>query len=209
MASASPAPSATATLPAEPVLVRTLSDEYSEVYQIAVAPSPTAFDQASAQTRATMIGALVGLDAPDSVEWSIDQTVDQTGRSMWLGSWASQPGQKCPAPTCIDGFPIDPSIAVIQLEMDAYGSVLSFSRVLGPTQPKPAHLITEAQARKAAGGKPRSAELVWTREPPSSQTFRLAWQFQYGDAQPGADGSRCMTLLDAGTGAQLFAGCTS
>jgi hypothetical protein len=187
----------------------TLSDEYSAVYQIAVAPSPTTLDQVSAQTRATKIGALVGLDAPDLVAWSGDQTVDQTGHPMWLGIWASQPGQKCPAPTCIDGFPIDPSIAAIRLEMDAFGTVLSFSRVLGPTQPKPAHLITEAQARKAAGGKPRSAELVWTREPPSSQTFRLAWQLQYGDVQPSAEGSRCMTLLDAGTGAQLFAGCTS
>jgi hypothetical protein len=189
--------------------VRTLSDEYSEVYQIAVAPSPTTLDQASAQTRATKIGELVGLDAPDSVEWSVDQTVDQTGRSMWLGIWASQPGQKCPAPTCIDGFPIDPSIAVIQLEMDAYGTVLSFSRVLGPPQPKPAHLITEAQARKAAGGQPRSAELVWTRQPPGSQTFRLAWRLDYGVAHPSTDTTRCVVVLDAGTGAQLFAGCTS
>jgi hypothetical protein len=170
---------------------------------------PDPFDEPTAQTRATQIGALVGLDAPSGVFLSGNQTVDPSADPTWVAVWTSEPGQSCPAPTCIDGFPVDPAIAVIQLEMDAYGTVLSFSRVLGPTQPRPAHLITEAQARKAAGGKPSTAELVWTLQPPGSQTFRLAWQLQYGSVQPSAEASRCMTLLDAGTGAQLFVGCTS
>jgi hypothetical protein len=205
----SPTPSPTVTLRADPVLVRTLADNISEVYQIAVAPSPTPLEEPTAQTRATQIGALVGLDAPSGVFLSVNQTVDPSANPTWVAVWTSKPAQPCPAPTCIDGFPVDPTIAAIQLEMDAYGTVLSFSRLLGPTQPKPAHLITEAQARKAAGGRPDHAELVWTFQPPGSRTFRLAWQLQYGSVQPSAEGSRCMTLLDAGTGAQLFAGCTS
>ena len=208
-AAPSPTPIPTQTLPADPVLVRTLADDISEVYQIAVAPSPTPLDEPAARTRATRIGALVGLDAPNNVFQSGNQTVDPSADPTWVAAWTSQPGQSCPAPTCIDGFPVDPAIAVIQLEMDAYGTVLTFSRVLGPTQPKPTHLIAETQARKAAGGKPDRAELAWTLQPAGSQTFRLAWLIEYGVAHPSADTTRCLVVLDSGTGAQLFAGCTS
>ncbi len=197
-----PTPTATPTLPAEPILVETTTTDSSVVYQIAVAPSPTQLDEASARARATKIGALVGLSAPDSV-W---QEPTDAG---WEGDWASRPGQSCPAPTCIEGFPIDPSYPAIRLDMDAYGTVLSFSRTLGPTEAAPAHLISEAQARKVAGGKPNRVELVWALEPPSSQTFRLAWRLDYAKVQPDGESWPCVVWLDAGSGAQLDTACVS
>jgi hypothetical protein len=202
-------PTATATLPADPVLLGTLSDEFSAVYQIAVAPSPSPMDKAVAMARATKIGSLVGFAAPDSIELSGNQTVDQTADPTWLATWGSHPAQKCPDPTCIGDFPIDPAYPVIRLEMDMHGSVLSFSRRLGPTQSKPARLISATQARTAAGGKPDRAELVWTLQPPSSQAFRLAWRLDYGVASSSADATRCVAIVDAGSAAVLFSGCVS
>ena len=198
--SPTPTPTPSPTLPTDPVLVATTTTDALATYQIAIAPSSMPLDETSARARATKIGALVGLAAPDAVYQS---------DVAWMAIWGSQPGQSCPAPTCIDGVPIDPSYPAIQLEMDANGIVLAFSRTLGPTEPKPAHVISEAEARKAAGGKPDRATLIWAREPSGSETFRLVWRLDYARLQPDGETWPCAVWLDAGSGAQLNAACVS
>ncbi len=206
---ARPTPSATPTLPADPVLVRTLQDEISAVYQIAVAPSSTPLDDASARARATKIGALVGVPAPNGVDRLYDQTVGQPAGYTWVASWFTQPGQSCPAPACIGGYPIDPMYAALRLEMDMYGTVLSFSRMLGPIPTKPARVISEARARQLAGGKWDRAQLVWTHHPLDSQAWRLIWLLDSDNLLPDGEKYPCVVKLDAESGAELMTGCVS
>ena len=85
--------------------------------------------------------------------------------------------------------------------------VLSFSRTLGPTAPKPTNVISEAHAKKAAGGKPDRADLVWALEPPGSQTWQLAWRLDYANVQPNGESLPCVVWLAAGSGAQLDVAC--
>jgi len=160
--------------------VMTLSDEYSAVYQIAVAPSPTTLDQVSAQTRATKIGALVGLDAPDLVAWSGDQTVDQTGHPMWLGIWASQPGQKCPASDVHRRLSYRSVDRRHTARNGRIRTVLSFSRVLGPTQPKACPLDYRGPGAEGGRWKAEERRASLDTRATERQTFRLALgQLQY------------------------------
>jgi hypothetical protein len=184
----SPAP----TLPAEPTLVVTTTTDTTVTYEIAVAPLPEPLDEASATARAEEIGALVGLGKPMAV-WQL----------MGSGDW------QCQWPASIDGLPIDPHFPAILLEMDANGGVVRFYRIVGPSEPKPAHMVTRSQAVKAAGGAPDSAQLVWAREPSGSESFRVVWRLDYENLQ--SDGERwpCVVFVDAGSGKVIETACIS
>jgi hypothetical protein len=173
----------TAALPSEPVLVGTTTSDGRETYQISVAALPESIDVDTVTERATQIGALVGLGAPASVEPGPDD--------HWTSKW----------PEVIDGYPTAadrPPFFV--LEMDAYGAVVDFYRMIVPTEPVPDPVLTKAQATATVGGTVGSALLQW--EADDSGSLRLVWRINYSDP-----GKSCSKAVDAGTGAVLSLNC--
>jgi hypothetical protein len=163
------------------------------VYQIAVQPLPIALDKDGAKTRATKIGALVGLGTPDT---TLQDPSSPSGN--WLATWSGS----------IDGYPVDP--AGVTLEMDAYGVVIRFRRITGPTKPVPDPLITEAEARSAAlaqgNGTIDTARLAWRRLGMAS-TYQLMWELHHPNIQPDGTDWSCIVYVDAGTATVLDVGC--
>jgi len=193
-ATASPTPTPGSSLPAEPVLLATTTSAESVIYNISVAPLLQPMDKAAAEARATRIGTLVKLGKPRDV-------YQLTDGDHWHASWDSS----------IQDIPIDPAFDGIRLEMHADGTVVDFVRIVGPLAPKPGHIITKAQALKAAGATkaPDTAELVWSFKPNGSGQLRLVWYLDWQNLQPDGEKWPCVVYLDAGTAEELFSGCVS
>jgi hypothetical protein len=137
----SPVPTPSPTLPANPVLVDTTTTDTRVTYEIAVAPVTAPLDESTATALAKKIGALVGFGKPLFVYSS---PADGT----WAATWSQT----------FDGYPVEGGVL---LQINADGTVAQFFKEIGPRAPKPAKLITRAQAESAAGGKSNSAKIEW------------------------------------------------
>lgn len=126
----------------------------------------------------------------------------------------------------VDGIPVMGDGTKITLYAD--GSFLGFSFLARALEPKPAHVLTQAQAKAALAGAmaklaPGSklsvmgAELMWAPpDPPGigtpSPALRLCWVLTYkttGKAAGNVPGAHSRAFLDAGTGVELWGDSTS
>ena len=155
-------------------------------YGIAVAPSATPLDEQTAPVRAKQIGALVGLT--DIADINQSPTLDGT----WIAHFAQE----------WDGIAVADSS--IELDMNPDGTVDRFYCEIGPRAPKPAKLITKAQAEGAVPeAKVSSAQLEWDRA--GTDVYHVVWFLRIGE--PGADTGA--VWVDAGTGKVLDAAAVS
>ena len=160
-----------------------------------------------AGNRITQVAAALGvkLPAPDSLAYE-DNVPD------WTAQWSS----------AIDGIPAPGDGTKIMLTPD--GRFLSYWHLESAAAPKPAHMLTEAEAKakssscknasKGAGGKPETctATLVWYRPMSVSpdQSLRLFWQVQHNWWDKNLGGNEATVVyVDAGTGETIDAAATS
>jgi hypothetical protein len=159
-----------------------------------------------AGNRITQVVAALGvkLPAPDSLAYE-DNVPD------WTAQWSR----------AIDGIPAPGDGTKIMLTPD--GLFLSYWHLESAAAPKPAHPLTEAQAKakftscknssKGAGGKPETCtvKLVWYRPMSVSpdQPLRLFWQVQHSWWDKNQGGSAGTNgYVDAATGEVLDFGAT-
>jgi hypothetical protein len=136
---------------------------------------------------AKKIGALVGFGKPIFVYSS---PADGT----WIATWSQT----------FDGYPAEGGVL---LQINADGTVAQFYKEVGPRAPKPAKLITRAQAESAARGKSNAAKIEWDKA--GTDSYHLVWWLDYGVNDPAAGKYPCFSEVDAGTGAVLQTGCIS
>jgi hypothetical protein len=166
----------------------------------------TKITSAEAGARVTHILAALSvvLPAPDSLTYE-DNAPD------WTAQWSR----------AIDGIPAPGDGTKIMLTPD--GLFLSYWHSESAAAPKPAHPLTEAQAKakflscknssKGAGGKPETCtvKLVWYRSMSVSpdQPLRLFWQVQHSWWDKNQGGSAGTNgYVDAATGEVLDFGAT-
>ena len=136
---------------------------------------------------AKKIGALVGLGNPIFVYSS---PADGT----WNATWSQT----------LDGYPVEGGVL---LQINADGTVAQFFKEIGPRAPKPAKLITRAQAESAIGSKSNAAKIEW--EKAGTDSYHLVWRLDYGVNDPAEGKYPCFLAVDAGTGVLLETACVS
>jgi hypothetical protein len=166
------------------VLVNTTTTDTTVTYEIAVAPASEPIDDVTATARAKKIGALVGFGDPTFV-------YQDPSDATWKATWSQT----------FDGTPVEGGVL---LQMNADGTVAQFYKEIGPRAPKPAKLITRAQAETAAGAKSNDARIEWSRA--GTSIYHLIWWLHFGTNDPLND---CFADVDAGTGVVLQHGCVS
>lgn len=185
--SPTPTPTPSPTLPANPVLVDTTTTDTRVTYEIAVAPVSAPLDESTATALANKIGALVGFGKPIFVYSS---PADGT----WAANWSQT----------LDGYPVEGGVL---LQINADGTVAQFFKEIGPRAPKPAKLISRAQAESAVGSKSNAAKIEWDKA--GTDSYHLVWRLDYGVNDPAADKYPCVLSVDAGTGVLLQTACVS
>jgi len=171
-------------------------------------PSNTASKLTSAQAgaRVAQILTALGLTLPVPDLLAYDVNVPE-----WTAEW----------PRKIDGVPAFQDGTAVSVTPD--GEFISYRYTESATAPKPAHLLTEAQAKakypscknssNGAGGKTETctATLVWYRPGLASpdEPLRLCWvvKYSWSDGDQGSGGGA--VYVDAGTGEVIDSAATS
>ena len=156
------------------------------------AATPLTEAEASARVAKVVAALGAGLGRPDSLSFD-------TGAG-WSAQWMRK----------IDGIVAFGDGTLLMLTAD--GTFQSYRTSESPTMPKPALLLTRAQAlatfpacrnssKGAAKTETCTAELIWTRPAtaPETDPLRLCWELKYGWTQ-GEEFGGVQEDLDAGTG---------